>query len=241
MKKYILFFLFTTFFLPKVNFGCSCLSPSTFCESITNSNGNIRPEVILRGKFFSNFSGEHKIEVNQLIYGNISQRELTLVYGQYSLFFQNLEDGNEYIFALNLANDRYTLLGCAISFLKIDNGMVSGKITPGIDRMDYGDIIDLKDCGNAFDLISLEKNILLFPNPTDGSIKIRNLSSEISLEHVQFKIFDMIGKELFADMQNVILLPEDNLKIDIEHFPSGVYIIEFSANFTERIFKVVKQ
>jgi len=73
------------------------------------------------------------------------------------------------------------------------------------------------------------QDILIYPNPTTGELRIENGELRI----VNIEVFDIYGKKL-NDFQFSIL--NSQLKIDISHLSAGVYFLRIG----ERMFKVVK-
>jgi len=243
MKKVILFLVFSTFIFPKFSLSCTCIGVETFCETIIDrSTGDIRPELILRGEIIESAIQENKrIQINELIFGEINESEIELSYSLCTINFGGLEIGNEYIIALNKSDDLFSMIDCGNSFLKIENEKVVGKIAPGIESIDYSDLPTLEACGIAFDQIPLESCLAIFPNPTIGELKVENTNPDETLVDLQLKIFDSIGRELTTIRKEEGILPEEFWEIDMENFPSGFYIFKFSAVNLEKTAYIVKQ
>ncbi len=241
MKKAIPFIFFASILFPTFNFACSCILPSSFCESIANSNGDVYYNLIVRGSVKEILTdGNKKVKVEQVIYGDLNQDEIIIKNGFSTLFFNELQDGDEYIIALNEHAFGFTLVDCALSFLKIENETVKGKIAPGINTMRYQDLYMLEECGVAFDFISFEKNISLFPNPGNFEVNLKNISTRPIKGSLQIEIFDVEGSVLTTYFIEEDLLPEEAFKINIETFPSGVYVVKISDFFKETSLKLVK-
>lgn len=237
MKKIILFVLFAIALFPCTNFGCTCAPPPTFCDGIIGPNGEIRPNVILRGKLVRPSSG-FEIEVSESLHGEVSQSRIKLGFTQCTAFANELEAGEEYIFALAENNGNFVPIGCTIFFLKIENEVVKGKIAPGVESIKYK---NLSDCNMAFQGNDLKNTASIFPNPTGGDIYIKNLNSEISLANVQVEIFDILGRKVADYSKMEAVLPEDVWNIDVEKLAPGVYFFKLSGNNREGVFKIVKQ
>ena len=240
MKKIILFTLFAIALFPTINFGCTCAPPPTFCDGITGPNGEILPNVILRGKLIDNSPGM-EIEVSESIYGEVNQSRIKLGFTQCTAFTNELEDNEEYIFALAKNNDSFFPIGCTIFFLKIENEVVKGKIAPGIESIKYKKLGDLKDCNAAFETADIKNTASIFPNPTGGDVFIKNLSTENSLEDLKIEIFDILGRKVTGFNQTEAILPEENWTINIERLAPGVYFFKLSGNHREGFFKLAKQ
>ena len=53
-----------------------------------------------------------KVQILDRIYGDINEDHLTITYDICTLNYNGLEDGVQYIIALNKRMDNYTLVGC---------------------------------------------------------------------------------------------------------------------------------
>jgi len=239
MKKPIAFLIAYYAFL-QINFACSCLTPDSFCESITSSNGELNASAILRGKVLDTGPSGKEVKVDQVIYGNINQSKITIGYGFCDINYQGLEDGKEFIIALGQSNTGFQLVGCAISFLEIDNEVVLGKIAPGLRSVDYDELSSVMECGDAFSLLNLSSHLSLFPNPTDGELNIKNINTNIGLQNLEVHIFDITGRLISTYKRDEELLQSEIWELNIKDFPVGVYIVRVSINSFSSSYKVVK-
>lgn len=242
MKKLLLLGLLTFLFQPKTNFACSCLLPSSFCESITDEEGKVWVNTIVRGKVLGDGErGAKRIEVQEVILGNTNRSEIDIMHSLCVLFFNEIEDGAEYIFAMHEFNNEFLALNCAIYFLKIENEVVKGKIAPGIESMNYKDLGDLQVCGSAFESIGFGGKISVFPNPTHDFLQLKNSSENQTFGNLQLKAYDMLGREIANFSNQEGILPEETWEINIRHLAAGVYIFQLSGRGGERVFRIVKQ
>lgn len=241
MKNFTLLILFAFIFSYQSTYACSCIGPSSFCESISDADGNIFAEVILRGTITKSSSEGEEIQVDQLLYGDLSQSEIVLKFGLCDLYFGNLEEGGEYIFALSTYSGDYSLIPCAISFLEIENGVVKGKIAPGVESINYFDLVTLEGCGANFKLFSIERNMSIFPNPTNDILKIKNMSPADSVQNIQVAFFDMLGRELYTFKKEDGIFAGEIWALDLQNFSAGVYFLKLTADNQERSIKIVKQ
>ena len=241
MKKILLLFLFAGAFLPISNFACTCAPPPTFCDGLIDSDGNVIADVIVRGKIIGDKSIGKEVRIDQLIFGDLNQNEITMGQTQCTAFFGELENGAEYVFALKEFNGNFFPVGCARFFLKIEREVVKGKIAPGTNSIDYKDLGDLKDCGNAFEGFAYGSEISIFPNPTDAHLQLKNNSEKRTFDNFQLKVYDMLGREIdnFSNQEGI--LPEETWEINIRHLAAGVYIFQLSGRSGERNFRIVKQ
>lgn len=240
MKKYITLLILLILLGPSKGFSCSCLTPSSFCESITDENGQTLEWVtaIVRAKLVSD-TNRKDVQVSEVIYGSIAQSEMVILYDWCTLYVHELEFGAEYIFALKEFEGDFSLLNCAVSFLKIENEVVKGAIAPGINSMDYKDLASLETCGDAFKFFSLDRHVKLFPNPTIDHIKIQNIHDEASI-NLDLRVYDIHGRLILMRSNVQGILPEEQWVIDIESYSSGVYLFKISTAFQELVYRVVK-
>lgn len=238
MKRILLSLVLALQLLPNVNKACSCITPSSFCESFSQFNSD--SNIVLRGKIVGSTSGGKEIEVHQVISGNINQRKIVLGHGMCTVYYNELEDGSEYLFVLSEGNNLFFLIGCSISFLKIENEIVVGKVAPGIEAIPFDDLLDIESCGNIFSDLQLKKNITIFPNPTSGELKIKNISPTFELEQLQIEIYDILGRVLSHPMKIEGILPEETWSVNIQDFAAGVYILRISNAHQESAIRIVK-
>jgi len=242
MKKIILLLSFAIFIFPSMISACTCGALDTFCETIAFPDGSVVPELIVRGKIVESLStGEKSFELSQVIYGEINQDRITITPDLCTLFYQELKDGKEYIFALRTYSDSFHPVGCGVSFLLVDNDIVKGQIAPQITSIPYSELPNIESCNGVFDNFSLESNLSLFPSLTNGELNIKNISTELSLIDLQVKVFDVTGRELAVYKSEEEILPETIWEINIDGFATGMYILQLSDKFRRGIFKIIKQ
>lgn len=240
MKKItLLIFISFTFLLQFTN-ACSCSIPNSFCEGLVDSNGDIYANLVLRGTITASTSAGKEVQVGQLLHGSTGQSSVIIGPSFCDYYTDPLEVGKEYIFALSTYNNSFSLIACTISYLKIENEVISGKIAPGIESLDYFDLANLEGCGNGFNLFSVKNNISIFPNPTADIIKIKNTSPNNSDENVQVEFIDMIGRKLYAFKTEDGIFAGEVWTIDLQNFTAGVYFLKLIANNQENTFKIVK-
>jgi len=241
MKNCVLLLLFSFVFFLNENHACSCIIPSSFCESITDENGISFAPILLRGEVTSIFPSGKEIAINHILSGDLEKEEIVLRNGFCTLYYNELEEGSEYLFALSGEGDDYYLIACALSFLKIENDVVIGRIAPGVTSANYNDLSELKVCGNVFESSALSQSLEVFPNPSSGVVKIKNASSEQILENLQLRIYDIQGRLVKVYVQEEGILPEDFWLINIEDFAAGLYLFKITNPYQDSIFKILKQ
>ena len=106
-------------------------------------------------------------------------------------------------------------VGCDISL------NVEINFTTGVSENYYGQVIEL------------------FPNPTDGFVRI-NVKGITDVQVMRIKIIDNNGKVVKQER----LVAYDQMltnKISLHQFPAGVYFIQFDHPDVKRLMKVVKE
>lgn len=237
MKKNILLLIIAIIFFPKINTACTCASQLSFCEMVTDENGDLLPLLIFRGELIEGIN----IKVNQKIHGDISLGEISFTVHQCTNFYGDFEVGKEYIFALGNTGDGYFALSCGIWYLEIEDEVVKGNITPEIESIDYHNLSSLSECGNGFGFFNVENDLDLFPNPTTANVKIANTNLTLGSEQINLNIYDLVGRKIQSFIRPEGILPESFWVIDIENYPIGLYLFEFVAIDQRKTFKIVKQ
>ena len=240
MKKLILLVLISFAFFHQVSYACSCGGPFTFCEGIADSDGNLYADLILRGKITAKTNEGTEVQIDNLLYGNSSQSKIMITPSLCDIYFDPLEEGNEYIFAVSDFNNSFTLLSCAISYLKIEDEVIKGMIAPGVESLNYSDFITLENCGNGFEFFLIENNLSVFPNPTVDILTIKNENFNQSAENVQAKFIDALGREIFTFKNEDEILSGESWSINIQYFAAGVYYVKLTANHQETVIRIVK-
>lgn len=240
MLKHLLLSIALMFLGNQYLVACSCVPPTSFCESINNFDGQIGADIILRAKVVESMANGKDIKVSQILLGELNETKIIITPGFCDLNFIDLKDDKEYIIALTEHQGIFNLVGCTISFLIIENEVIKGKIAPGIDRLDYDELFELESCGVAFSQLAISKNLQLFPNPTSDVLQIHNTGEEFAYENLNLTIYDVIGKKIGEHKYAGALLPDDAWSINIENFASGVYVIQVSNAVRKVSYKLVK-
>ena len=223
-------------FLTSKTFACSCLPPTTFCESNAGLNGNLRADIILIGKGFKDSQGKSRINVQHVLSGEVDTDNIEMVGTSCDLFSSPI-DTEKYLFALNKCGDFYCFNLCAVGFLKIEGNEVVGKIAPEIDRLKLDELGEMI-CAIAFE--SLSNKIEIFPNPTPDIIKFKNTGDQFTFNDLQMRIFDSSGRLVHTSKNTSSILPDDSWEINIKDLTNGVYIVQLYTPFQNVIKKVVK-
>jgi len=89
------------------------------------------------------------------------------------------------------------------------------------DGYQYIDDVRVEDCGtNGVDEESLNKNTELYPNPSNGSIKISSIKPI-----KKYYVYSSIGELILSDTPNKM-----NFQLNFNNYPSSVYIIKMEID-----------
>jgi hypothetical protein len=72
-----------------------------------------------------------------------------------------------------------------------------------------------------------DKNLKIYPNPSDGLFRIRSESVTEQLE-----VYDLMGNKIFSSTPSMT-----KNTIDLSQFPDGIYLVRIRNGKSFRIFK----
>jgi len=248
MKKLKLFTTVISFCLfQQFAFACTCAPTFSFCEGIglISPDSSLYAELILRGKITDVITGID-VEVEEVLRGEINQSTIPVWPTDCTIYTDPLEEGYEYIFAVRKFEDKFLLLDCLISYLKIEDEIVTGNISSGIESLDYLEFKNLENCVNELSTpvendLSIENSLSVFPNPTIDILTIQNSNNQNFDEDVQMELIDMVGKKLQIFKKEDGILVGETWSINLQNFSSGVYFLKLTANNQENIIRIVKE
>ena len=84
--------------------------------------------------------------------------------------------------------------------------------------------------------IKISEKIELYPNPTNGRI---TLTLPVEIDIISIQIFNINGKKLIDVFHSVSKLSRE-IKLDLSHYPTGIYFINLSAKNLKGTKKLVK-
>ena len=228
---------------PGFSSACSCVLIETFCETITFNDGNIHPDlVIVLGKKVKNTNIGMEVEILDVLNGTEDRPRIDIRRGDGADCGVNtdiFEVGQELLMALwpfdPADNIIYQLSICGVTFLEFNDGFITGKISPGVNRIAYNDLKSLNDCGELRPgFLNLET--LLFPNPTSESTQFFvETNGPVS---IHANIFDTIGRKVATF--HIDLNETDQIgEIPTSKLPSGVYFVELQVLANRKTHKLI--
>ena len=91
---------------------------------------------------------------------------------------------------------------------------------------------------NSISQEDFSQNVLVYPNPATGYIRIKSLSSKYNLKDFRIKLFDMSGREIQSlDWKN----QSGRYQIDISHLKKGHYILSLQNSHFKATTQILKK
>jgi len=231
-------------------YACTCVPPPSFCEGIsyTYPNGDPYPELIFRGKVTDEISGID-VEINEVLWSDTNLTINTFWFTDCTIVTDPIEEGKEYIFAIRQSTftNNFNLLDCVISYLTIENEVVVGDISPGVESLSYLEFKDeIESCINTIPTsvendFSVENNWSVFPNPTVDVLTLKNSNTQNFAKDIQIELIDVVGRKLQTFKKEDGILAGETWSINLQSFSSGVYFLKLIANNQENVIRIVKQ
>jgi hypothetical protein len=132
-------------------------------------------------------------------------------------------------FYINLGNRTSFGLGVVFSFAGDSLTTYSDGINPDACAIDFRTPAGVAGKG------SMQEALSVYPNPANDFISI-NLNSKLVLKEI--KILDLTGRTIEI---RPVKKDENNIRINISDYPSGVYLISFSTDEGTKVRKFVKR
>lgn len=219
---------------------CSCAPAMTFCEGIASFDGEIFADLIVRAKVSDSDDMTKHLEIREVLYGAIDVLDIQLHYDMCTLGFNDLKGNSDYILALSDYDDKYHLVGCAVSFLKIEGEKVVGAVAPGIVSIDYHDLFDAINCSDIADQIGAKGDINIASNLVSGQIQIQNKSERRTYNNVNVALFNT-GGSLTHSIQHIAeFSPGEQLTLTVDGLSSGLYILVVFDEFSKKSHRIFK-
>lgn len=181
-----------------------------------------------------------KIDGNATIKNHIFNRfDFKLENINNDLTIQNVTFNQSCIANFKARNQIHLLPG--VSIAPNQSGVINLGINPNI-TIDCDPAIFARSTNDSDvqpTTITKKSEIVLFPNPNNGSFEIYNIISEdFNKETIKLQVFDMNGRSLFKKELNEDDL--SNCKIDLQELKIGVYIVKLSSSNYSKEIKFIK-
>ena len=238
-------FLFSPF-LQKVT-ACDCFYIPTFCQAITyENNGEIRDYLhIYHVTVAVKQTDGMSVNIHQTFFGeNLAGQSIFISSGDganCNLITSQFEVGESLVIAAAKSIDNWYMSECYVSFLKVENGMVSGAIAEGVTNVPLAEFHTLANCGdlqlNPISEPNIPDYISLTPTLTDGTVILKSLIQLPADLHLQ--VFDVAGRQIFqTTIRNNGALVEET--IHMRDWASGLYLFQAAVAGQKEVYKVVK-
>lgn len=235
---------------------CSCAGESYFCQELNDTtDGFLHPNFVIKAiKLKDTLHGMFvKVETN---YINEIFEDTILIWGDPGhlcrVYTSNFEVGESVILGIKKIETAsgmpeesigdYWLPACGVTYLKINNGIVEGPISMGINSMSLEDfefymesMTYATDCiiTNTIDQNPFENSTINFyPNPANEDVFI---SCENCEEIDALTIFDASGQ-----VKNIRYNKEDKLiRINLEGIEKGIYFVKLKSKDYFQTYKLL--
>lgn len=229
--------LLTIMMISSASFACSCIGPSTFCQTLQKaSNGQTAFNIVVgrRGALQQEYIDFH---IEKSLFGSPLPNKIKIEFGYGAdcrVGTQYWDPNLEYILILAKpqSGDIYSLSICSYSVLVLANGIVSGLIDQSIEQsMSYLDFLKSLDCFDGklnYVNISVHQSYdgqLVFTNLT-------NLQTNVFTDLVDVSGRTILSRQMELEENEMQFI---NLPYDI---PSGIYMIVFTQDGLRRSQKI---
>jgi hypothetical protein len=233
-------FFFAFFFSALPAHACRCIPIRTFCESVRPVNP-VLLGVVTR---HYTFAGAELMDVKVLEWlksPGFPISDITIVGGdggdcrirtEHFMLGDTLILAPDLFSLQNAVHITFGLSSCAVSFLRVNNGVVQGAIREGLNSVHLSSLIS--ELGMCIDDAALY-DIKLFPNPVGSRFQLW-LSGAFLPEQVIF--YNVLGQEVV--LNSSIDETKSRLTVDAESLSAGVYFAVLQFGSYRRTFKWVK-
>jgi hypothetical protein len=241
MIKTSLFLLLSTVLVSSRSKACDCLAYPPFCETIAllNKHRYQVEHVKIIGKDAYGFAA---LVLHNYFGDSLAGSKENYYDGSGSCFMSlyDFKVGEEYIFIGMPYFDGFGLWSCGTSFLKVENGLVKGKIAPGISAIPLHDFTSLANCGKLKTSATTEApDFDITVNPTlidDHALVQTTFTAD---QNIELTIFDALGRSVY-ETQSVDFNDTRPLSVDFEGYYPGLYFIRICADGRQKTVKVLK-
>jgi hypothetical protein len=219
---------------------CSCICCTTFCESVIQTNQDIRIHLIsvlekssagLNIAILQSFLGE-SLEGQALFVINGSGSDCIMSTNQFLI-------GEKYILLLSQSSGgTWYLSECSMPFLGVENDMVTGSITEGITEVALENFpAAIQNCFSTSSSTEAQANTSFSVNPTVAYDFVVLKTQRPATTDFILNVLDSSGKLLHQ-----AILPKGSIstEVRISAWSAGIYFFKIEGMGTMSLFKVVK-
>ena len=248
MKKSIYLFIFFCLGVFGHVVACSCIFIDNFCEHLTyGNNGNIQDLwTIHHAKITSTSTAGVGIEIIKTFHGNDLQGKSAFITqgngGDCRIFTDTFSVGEEYIFTANInENDFWMVTYCGVSYLKIENDMVLGQLTPNITQVPLSGFEDLMDCGDmtvtSTNEPTFDPQIIVAPTLANNEVNIKTTSPNYF--ELNLSVYDASGKLVYKQgIKDFNVNTEIN--VETNNWSNGIYFFCLNKEGKLETVKIIK-
>jgi hypothetical protein len=249
MRKYLLL-LASVIVLGKTQVhACTCIYIETFCETV-NYYDTFFHDLIILGTVTETRRDGIEVAVVQRLFGKDSRTSIFIKSGNGAdcgEFTSKFKRGQQMILALektyesrDAVDNQYFVSICGVSYLPVENGIVKGKIAPGIESLPYADFVKSSTCPifEHFDpQTPVPFEFKVYPNPTRNRLFLEPAKD---LEDFDYSLSDIRGrtvvegtwKQAESDSPAAITLPGYQME-------GGIYLLRIKSGSDSRTLKVM--
>lgn len=245
MKCTLTFFLFSFCLLPGKIKACSCAPIPDFCQTVTFlNNGEIIDDInIYHVQVSAQSTSGMKVKILKTYHGEaLNGQEIFIQSGNGAdcqVITSIFQIGQQMILAVRRIGDFWSLSECGVTYLKVENGQVSGAIAPGIQELPLADFPSLANCGNLTNTEEPAGGFSLSVQPALARQLVSISTTSTSRADLKLSVFDPTGRRVFQAVEKGFSAAA-TLQVDVQGWSAGFYFFKVALAGQERVFKVVK-
>lgn len=223
---------------------CSCLFIDNFCESIADENGVIWPgfNIHLVEVKIQNDNGI-SVEIIKTLHGNdMAGSSLFIINGIEADCRRRTTDyevGKQYIFTVYFADNIWAVPFCGISWLDVNDGIVSGAIADGVTQLSFEEFEDLTLCTGTTGVDEPGRlGVRVLPTLASGHVRVEALETT-GLPSLDLRVYDAQGR-LVLSRQDLPLEKGNPVSLDVADWRPGVYFFLLFAGNRQAVVRIVK-
>ncbi len=231
-------------FLGKAS-ACDCLFIEDFCQFITfQNNGVINDNLhIYHVKVSAQTAGGMKVSILQTFHGEDLVGHQIFITGGNGADCQVVTSqfvvGEELIIAAGKFMDTWSMNDCGVSFLKVENGQVSGQIAGGVTSVLLSEFPALANCGDLTPTREPNPPVSVSLTPTLAHDEVRIQAQGFLTGDLELSIFDVTGRQVHRTSANGYQVLAGVI-VPVGEWSAGVYFFRMKVEGRLETVKVVK-